>query len=100
MDHLTWYALLIPVPNKDAKSIAKTLIDRVITTFGIPEEIHSDGGTGFENKLIYALQMELGFHKTKTISSAAARKFGLRTSPLHHAMSVGNKNWASLGRFL
>ena len=106
MDHLTRYALLIPVPNKEPASIAKILIDRVITTFGIPEKTHSDRGSEFENQLIYALQVELGFHKTKTTplrpqgNSVSERVHSTMHAMLAMHMSVGNKNWASLLPFV
>ncbi|CAN0027382.1 unnamed protein product, partial [Sphacelaria rigidula] len=36
MDHLTRYALFIPIPNKCAVTVARMLVDRVLSTFGIP----------------------------------------------------------------
>ena len=38
MDHLTRYALFIPIPNKSANTVARMLVDRVFTTFAIPEK--------------------------------------------------------------
>ena len=66
MDHLTRFAILTPVPNKTAETIARVIIDRLISIFGPPETLHSDQGTEFENQIIHQLQTILGYQKTRT----------------------------------
>ena len=66
MDHLTRYTILTPIPNKSADTVAKVIIDRIISTFGPPEMLHSGQGTEFENNVIHQLQTILGYKKTCT----------------------------------
>ena len=68
MDHLTRFAVLLPVRNKTAETVAQAIIERIISIFGPPETLHSDQGPEFENKVIYQLQQILGYKKTRTTS--------------------------------
>lgn len=98
--------LLIPVRNQEATSIAKILIDRVLTTFGVPKKLHSDQGAEFENKLVYALQQDLGFNETRMTplhprgNSVSERVHSTLHAMLAMHMSVGNKNWAPMLPFV
>ena len=60
MDHLTRFAVMLPVRNKTAETVANYIIERIIKIFGPPETLHSDQGPEFENKVIYQLQQILG----------------------------------------
>ena len=66
MDHLTRFAVLLPVRNETAETVANAIIERVISIFGPPEILHSDQGPEFENKVICQLQQILGYKKTRT----------------------------------
>ncbi|MEM7282981.1 MAG: DDE-type integrase/transposase/recombinase [Pseudomonadota bacterium] len=106
MDHLTRYALFVPIPNKSAVTVAQALIDRVLSTFGIPEKLHSDRGKEFENKVIYQLQTLLHFDKTRTSAfRPQGNSVSERVHSTLHAMlamhsSVNQDNWASMLPYL
>ena len=38
------FVLLAAIPNKEATTIVRTLVDRVFSVFGVPELLHSDMG--------------------------------------------------------
>ena len=59
MDNLTRFALLLTVRDKAAETVARAIIERIIGIFGPPENLHSDQGTEFENRVIYQLQQIL-----------------------------------------
>ncbi|XP_060554957.1 uncharacterized protein LOC132715881 [Ruditapes philippinarum] len=50
----------------EASTVAKILVDNVITRFGIPNNIHSDQGSQFESKLFRELCNLLQIKKTRT----------------------------------
>ena len=60
IDHLTRFVILAAVPNREATTIAGTLVDRVFSAFGVPEVLHSDQGKEFENQLVKELQIVFG----------------------------------------
>ena len=66
IDHLTRLVILAAIANKEATTIARTLVDRVFSVFGVPEGLHSDQGKEFENQLVKELQIVLGDKKTRT----------------------------------
>lgn len=41
MDHLTRFAVLTPIPNKSAETVANVLIEKIISIFGPPEMLHT-----------------------------------------------------------
>ena len=66
IDHLTRFVLLAAIPNKEATTIARTIVDRVFAVFGVPELLHSDRENEFENQLVKELQNVFGYKKTRT----------------------------------
>ena len=46
-DYFTKWIDAIPLPDEEASTIARALLDRVFSTFGLPEQIHSDQGRKF-----------------------------------------------------
>ena len=102
MDHLTRFAILTPVPNKTAETIARVIIDRLISIFGPPETLHSDQGTEFENKIIHQLQTILGYQKTRTTpyrpqgNSVSERVHATMHTMLAMHSSLDCDNWADL----
>ena len=59
IDHLTRSVILAAIPNKEATTIARTLVDRVFSVFGVPELLHSDMGKEYDNQLVKELQTVL-----------------------------------------
>jgi hypothetical protein len=65
-DAYTKYAELCVVNNKEASSIANAIIENWICKFGIPDQIFSDGGKEFANKLLNSICDFLQIAKNKT----------------------------------
>lgn len=70
-DYFTKWTEALPLPNKEACTVAKILVDEVLCRFGIPQTIHSDQGRQFESNLFREMCKLLGIEK-KT-----------RTTPYH-----------------
>ncbi|CAM9560792.1 unnamed protein product, partial [Choristocarpus tenellus] len=66
VDHLTRFAILVGIANKQEKNGAEALVNRIFSTFGPPETLHSDQGKEFKNKLLAELRKVYGYHKTTT----------------------------------
>jgi predicted aspartyl protease len=65
-DAFTRYAELCVVDNKEASTIATAIITNWICRFGIPDQIFSDGGKEFANKLLAQICDFLQIAKNKT----------------------------------
>ena len=66
MNHLTWFAVLVPVRHQAAETVAQAIIERIIGIFGARETLHSNQGPEFENRVICQLQQLLGYNNTRT----------------------------------
>jgi hypothetical protein len=71
-DDFTKWVDAIPLKNKTAEYVAKKLVNKFISIFGVPLELHSDQGTTFESKVFQETCKLLSIHKTRT---TAARPF-------------------------
>jgi hypothetical protein len=69
-DYFSKWTECIPLPDKQAHTVAKALVDNVFTRLGCPWEIVSDQGPEFDNKLLKSLCER--FHIAK-----------IRTTPYH-----------------
>ena len=49
------FSVAVVMPNQQAKTVAKGLVDKWFYTYGIPSRIHSDQGKSFDNKIIEQL---------------------------------------------
>lgn len=67
-DYFAKWIDAIPIKNQKAHTIVQKLLDRVITIFGVPMEIHSDQGRSFESKIFKEMCQILGIEKTQTTS--------------------------------
>ena len=65
-DGFTRHGNAYPLPNKEAATVARVLIDKYCSDFGFPEGIHSDNGTEFVNAIWEQLCDRLGIRKTTT----------------------------------
>jgi len=65
-DAFTKYAVVSAVANKEAETVAYTIYRDWFAKFGIPAQIHNDGGKEFINKLLAELFQLLNVQHTKT----------------------------------
>jgi hypothetical protein len=66
IDAFTKYAFVTVVENKEAETVAKAILSEWFCKFGIPAQIHTDGGKEFVNKLPNELFTLLNVQHTKT----------------------------------
>lgn len=52
---LTKYLIAIPIPNKEANTVAKALFENVILVYGLFSEIRTDCGTEYKNQILDCL---------------------------------------------
>lgn len=52
---LTKYLITVPIPNKEAKTVAKAIFENLILIYGTPKTIRTDLGTEFKNEVISEL---------------------------------------------
>ena len=67
-DGFTKYVSAVPIPNKEAGTVANGVLEGYITRYGCPSIIHSDQGTEFKNSLWRELMDRLQITKTETPS--------------------------------
>ena len=65
-DYFTKWKEAYPLPDMEALSIAKVLVNEFICRFGVPDSIHTDQGKNFEAKVIQEIYHLLGVTKTRT----------------------------------
>jgi len=66
MDHFTRYSEFIPLPDQTAETVARALVHRIITKFGVPKSIVTDQGTNFTSGLITQMCKLLHVRKVRT----------------------------------
>lgn len=54
------------VPDQEATTVAKVLVDNWISRYGVPLQIHSDQGTNFTSAVFVGVCQLLGIEKTRT----------------------------------
>ena len=65
-DYFTKWTEALPIPNMEACTVAKVLVEDVLCRFGIPQAIHSDQGRQFESNLFQEMCKLFGIEKTRT----------------------------------
>ena len=65
-DAFTKYAVVTAIANKEAETVADAIYKDWFAKFGIPVQIHTDGGKEFVNKLSAELFQLLNVRHTKT----------------------------------
>ena len=98
-DYFTKWTEALPIPNMEACTVAKVLVENVHCRFGIPQVIHSDQGRQFESNLFQEMCKLLGIHKTRTTpyhpqSDGMVERFN-RTLPamLSAYVSENHRDW-------
>ena len=54
------------IPNQEATTVARVLVEEFVARFGIPRQIHSNQGRNFELKVFQEMCRSLGMDKTRT----------------------------------
>ena len=66
IDYFSKWPEAFAVPNQEAATVARVLVDGFFSRFGMPNELHSDQGSNFESKLFRECCQLLGIRKTRT----------------------------------
>ena len=66
IDYLTKWPEVFAVADQSAATIARLLVEQVVSRHGVPAEILSDRGKSFLSGLMKEVEMLLGFHKVNT----------------------------------
>ena len=98
-DYFTKWTEALPMPNMEACTVAKTLVENVLCRFGIPQKIHSDQGRQFESNLFQEMCKILGIEKTRTTpyhpeSDGMVERFNQTLATMLSAfVSSNHKDW-------
>lgn len=65
-DYFTRYTEAYAIPNQEAVTVARKLVDEFFLRFSPPERLHSDQGRNFESALIAEICQLLGVKKCRT----------------------------------
>ena len=66
MDYLTKWPEVFPSPDQTAPTIAKLLVEEIISCHGVPRELLSDRGPSFLSKLLGEICLLMGIKKVNT----------------------------------
>ena len=66
LDGFTRYLEAVPIPNQEAKTVAKAFLDHWVSKHGVPSSIHSDNGRQYTSKLWSEMVRLLGIQHTFT----------------------------------
>ena len=66
MDYLTKWPEVFAVPDQTAATIARLLVEEIVSRHGVPTEIFSDRGKAFLSSLMKETVKILGIHQTNT----------------------------------
>ena len=99
VDLFTKWAEAVPLRNKEAVTVARALVDVVISRLGIPLQILSDNGKEFDNSIMKELCRLLGIDKLRTTvykastNGAVERFHRTLNSMLGKVVSTNQRNW-------
>ena len=65
-DYFTKWKESFPMPNMEAITVARIMVNDVISRLGVPEKIHSDQGAQFESNLFSEMCKLLQIEKKRT----------------------------------
>ena len=66
-DSFSRYCRAYPIPNKEAHTLAKVLMDKHFNIYGLPDQLHFDNGKEFVNNLWRELFSELKIQHNTTL---------------------------------
>ena len=66
MDYLTKWPEVFAVPDQTANTIARLLVEEIVSRHGVPSEVLSDRGKAFLSGLMEEVSKLLGFHRVNT----------------------------------
>ena len=98
-DYFTKWTEAYPVPNHQAATIAKCVVEEYFNRFGIPEVIHTDQGRDFESDLFQEMCSLLEIEKTRTTpwhpqSDGMIERFNRTIETLlRQNIATNQKNW-------
>lgn len=79
LDGFTRFAMAYPLKNKETNTVARTLLEEYICTWGCPVEVHSDQGTEFTSsvfrELMKLLRVNLTFCPVENPQSNLVERF-------------------------
>ena len=65
-DYFTKWMEAYAIPNQEAVTVARKLVDQMFCRFSPPEQLHSDQGKQFESAVLHEVCNILGMKKTRT----------------------------------
>jgi len=65
-DGFSRFLMAIPVPNKNAETLAGALLEKFVPVLGIPQQLHSDNGLEFRNRVWESMCEALNILHTTT----------------------------------
>ncbi|CAG2212110.1 unnamed protein product [Mytilus edulis] len=65
-DYYTKWTESFPMPNMEASTVVKIIVEEIIARFGVPSWIHSDQGRQYESRLFQEVCKVLDIKKTRT----------------------------------
>ena len=65
-DYFTKWTEALPMPNMEACTVAKLLVEEIFCRVGVPQIVHSDQGRQFESNLFQEMCKLFGIEKTRT----------------------------------
>ena len=98
-DAFSKYSQAFVTPNQKSLTVAKILIEKWFSMFGIPARIHSDQGRSFNNKIISALCKMYGIRQSTTTpynhcSNSQCERFNRTLFSLMRSLDQRQKpNW-------
>lgn len=65
-DYFSKWTEAFPLPNQEAQTVAKCLVEEWVCRYGAARSIHTDQGRNFESCLFKEVCRLLSMHKTRT----------------------------------
>jgi hypothetical protein len=95
MDYLTKWPEVFATPDQSALTIARLLVEHIISRHGVPNELLSDRGPAFISKLLKEVCILLGVRKTSTTAYHPQTDglVGTLTDMLAKTVEKDGKDW-------